>query len=186
MGGTDKGVSLGDLLDGIATVVDPEAPALIHGDRTITWGQTDKRTNNMARQMLARGIEVGDKAAIYMRNRPEYMEAVSATFKSRTVHVNVNFRYTPEEVIYIFDNSDATVVFFATEFIPQMEELRSKLTKVKLFVEVTPEGEAPQFDGAVSLKSSQTMAMVHRSELNARAMICSSFIPAAQPVCPRA
>lgn len=144
------GHSLGDILDGVATVVDPGAPALIHGDRTITWAEFDARSNNLAREIRARGIETGQKNAVYMRNCPEYCEAISAAFKSRTVHLNVNFRYTPEELIYIFDNSDAAVVFFSTEFLPQMEELRPKLTKVKLFIEVTPPGEAPKLEGAVS------------------------------------
>ncbi len=144
------GYSLGDVLDGIATAVDPAAPALIHNDRTVTWGEFDKRSNNLAREILARGIKTGDKNAVYMRNCPEYCEAISAAFKSRTVHLNVNFRYTPEELIYIFDNSDATVVFFSTEFAPQMEELRPQLSKVKLYIEVTPEGAAPVFEGALS------------------------------------
>jgi fatty-acyl-CoA synthase len=144
------GHSLGDVLDGVATVVDPGAPALIHGDRTISWGEFDARSNNLAREIRARGIETGEKNAVYMRNCPEYCEAIAAAFKSRTVHLNVNFRYTPDELIYIFDNSDAAVVFFSTDFVPQMEELRSRLTKVKLFIEVTPPGQAPKFEGAVS------------------------------------
>jgi acyl-CoA synthetase (AMP-forming)/AMP-acid ligase II len=41
-------------------------------------------------------------------------------------------------------------VFFSSEFAPQLRALRSQLIKVKLFVEVTPEGQAPLLDGAVS------------------------------------
>jgi acyl-CoA synthetase (AMP-forming)/AMP-acid ligase II len=144
------GHSLGDLLDGIATVVDPAAPALIHNDRVISWGDFDRRSNNLARALLERGADTGDKAAVYMRNCPEYSEAVAAAFKSRTVHHNVNFRYTPEELIYIFDNSDAAVVFYSSEFAPQMQELRPQLDKVKLYIEVTPPGKAPLLDGALS------------------------------------
>ncbi len=142
--------SLGDLLDGIATVVDPTAPALIHNDRVISWGEFDRRSNNLARALLERGIDYGDKAAVYMRNCPEYSEAVAAAFKSRTVHHNVNFRYTPEELIYIFDNSDAAVVFFSSEFAPQMAELRPQLDKMKLYIEVTPPGQVPLLSGALS------------------------------------
>ena len=79
------GHSLGDVLDGVATVVDPAAPALIHGDRTITWAEFDARSNNLAREIRARGIETGDRNAVYMRNCPEYCEAISAAFKSRCI-----------------------------------------------------------------------------------------------------
>ena len=44
---------------------------------------------------------------MYMRNRPEYLMALAAGWKARLTHVNVNYRYTPEEVWYIFDNADA-------------------------------------------------------------------------------
>lgn len=155
-GVSHRGVSLGDLLDGVATVVDPSAPALIHADRTVTWGEFDKRTNNLAREIRARGIETGDKNAVYMRNCTQYSEAIACAFKSRTVHLNVNFRYTPDELVYIFDNSDATVVFFSSEFAPQMEELRPQLSKVRLYVEVTPPGEAPRLEGAVSFEDLAT------------------------------
>lgn len=150
------GHSLGDILDGVATVVDPAAPALVHNDKTVTWGEFDKRSNNLAREILARGIEVGEKNAVYMRNCTEYSEAIASAFKSRTVHLNVNFRYTPEELIYIFENSDATVVYFSSEFAPQMKELKPKLDKVKLFIEVTPDGAAPLLDGAVSFEELAT------------------------------
>ncbi len=150
------GYSLGDVLDGVATVVDPAAPALIHNDTTISWGEFDKRSNNLAREILARGIKVGDKNAVYMRTCTQYSEAVASAFKSRTVHLNVNFRYTPEELIYIFDNSDATVVTFSSEFVPQMKELKPKLDKVRLYIEVTPDGAAPLLEGAVSFEELAT------------------------------
>jgi 3-oxocholest-4-en-26-oate---CoA ligase len=150
------GESLGDLLDGVATVVDADKPALIHNDRIVTWGDFDKRSNNVARALLDRGIEIGDRNAVYMRNCTEYSEAVSAAFKSRTVHLNVNFRYTPDELIYIFDNSDATVVFYSAEFAPEMRELLPRLTKVRLLVEVTEGGAAPALEGAVAYEDLAT------------------------------
>ena len=136
--------NFGDILDTIAPVVDPASPAFLHGERVITWGETIVRSNNMARAMLDRGAAYGDKVAFYMRNRPEYVETVAACYKARLVHVNVNYRYTPDEVFYIFDNSDATVIIYGAEFQGVIAELRPRLTKVKLFVEVT-EGQAADF-----------------------------------------
>jgi fatty-acyl-CoA synthase len=138
------GWNFGNILDAIAPVLAPDAPALIHGERIITWGETIARSNNLARAMLARGAEVGDKVAFYMRNRPEYVETVAACFKARLTHVNVNYRYTADEVFYIFDNSDATVVVYGAEFRGTIEALKDRLTKVKLFIEIT-DGEPADF-----------------------------------------
>ncbi|MCX2980711.1 acyl-CoA synthetase [Halieaceae bacterium IMCC14734] len=142
--------SLGDVFDGIARVVDPNSPALVHGDRVINWQAFDQRTNNLARSMLERGIASNDKVAVFSRNCAEYSEAIVAAFKSRTVHLNVNYRYTPEELFYIFDNSDAAVVFFSSEFAPQMEALRQQLDKVRLFIEICPLGQEPLYEGALA------------------------------------
>jgi acyl-CoA synthetase (AMP-forming)/AMP-acid ligase II len=73
---------------------------------------------------------------------------LAACFKARLVHVNVNYRYTPEEVYYIFDNSDATVVVYGKEFRHHINTIRDRLTKVKLFIEVGDGG-----DGADSFET---------------------------------
>ena len=61
-----------------------------------------------------------------------------ACFLGRLTHVNVNYRYKPEEVRYIVDNSDATVVVYAREFRDAVAQIHNQLDKVKVFVEVGP------------------------------------------------
>ena len=38
--------NFGDILDAISPVLPQDAPALVHGDRRITWGEMTKRSNN--------------------------------------------------------------------------------------------------------------------------------------------
>ncbi len=132
--------NFGDMLDVVGKVVPPEAMAFIHGTRTITWGEADKAMNNLARAMLAGGAEPRDKVAIYMRNRPEYLLTLGAAWKARLTHVNVNYRYTPQEVWYIFDNSDATTVVYASEFRDAVAQIQPRLPGVKTWIEVSPSG----------------------------------------------
>jgi fatty-acyl-CoA synthase len=134
--------NFGDILDGVSAVIPPDAPALIHGDRVIGWGEATARSNRLARALIARGAEPGDKVAFYMHNRPEYTETLAACFKARLVHVNVNYRYAPDEVFYIFDNSDAQTVVYGAEFRRNIEAIRPRLRKVKTFVEVGDERTA--------------------------------------------
>jgi len=140
-----NGWNFGDILDAVAPAVPPEEPAFIHGERVITWGEATKATNSMARALIARGAKPGDKIAIYMRNRPEYLMALAAGWKARLTHVNVNYRYTPEEVWYIFDNADAQTVVYSSEFRDAVAEIRPRLPKVKTWVEVSPDGQVAPF-----------------------------------------
>ncbi len=47
--------NLGDILDAIEPAVPEDAPALIHGDRIISWPEMSKRSNNLARNLRAQG-----------------------------------------------------------------------------------------------------------------------------------
>ena len=139
------GWNFGDILDAVGPAVPQDAPAFIHGERVINWGEANRQTNNLARAMIARGSQPGDKIAIYMRNRPEYLMAVAAGWKARLTHVNVNYRYTPQEVWYIFDNSDAQTVVYSSEFRDAVTEIRPRLPGVKTWIEVGAQGDIAPF-----------------------------------------
>jgi fatty-acyl-CoA synthase len=143
----------GDILDAISPVLPAEAPAFVHGNRVITWSETTQRTNNLAKALIKRGSKPRDKVAFYMRNRPEYVETLAAAFKARLTHVNVNYRYRPDEVFYIFDDSDAQTVVYGAEFRDIISEIRPRLKKVETFIEVTdgspPANFAHDFDALV-------------------------------------
>jgi len=132
------GLNFGDILEAVSAIASPLAPLFVHGERTIGWGEGTARMNNIARNLHARGVEPGDKVAFYLRNGIEYGELTGACFLGRLTHVNVNYRYKPDEVRYIVDNSDATVVCYAREFRDAVAQIHNQLSKVKVFVEVGP------------------------------------------------
>ncbi|MEZ5558745.1 MAG: acyl-CoA synthetase [Pseudomonadales bacterium] len=146
------GWNYGDILDGVAKVVPADKPALIHGEQVITWPEFDRRSNNLARRFLNRGVQAGDKVAFYMRNCPAYCETLAACFKARLTHVNVNYRYVDDELWYILDNSDSKIVVYGAEFAGHVEKLRQRLPGVGLWVEVTDE-EQPAAEFAVSFEA---------------------------------
>jgi 3-oxocholest-4-en-26-oate---CoA ligase len=134
--------NFGDIVDAVSDTVSPDSPAFIHGERVIAWSEATKRMNNIARNLHARGVAPGDKVAFYMRNGIEYGEMTGACFLGRLTHVNVNYRYKPEEVRYIVENSDATVLVYGREFRDAVAQIHNQLPHVKAFVEVGAQGVA--------------------------------------------
>ncbi|HVU20493.1 MAG TPA: acyl-CoA synthetase [Rhizomicrobium sp.] len=126
----------GDVLETVASVVPPASPFTIHGDHVISWGAAMPRMNNLARAMIARGAKPKDKVAFYLRNAAEYTEALGACFLARLTHVNINYRYKPDEVRYILDNSDAHTLIYHSEFRDAISQIHNQLPKVKTFIEV--------------------------------------------------
>jgi acyl-CoA synthetase (AMP-forming)/AMP-acid ligase II len=133
----------GDILDALDAAFPGDAPALIHGGRVRPWRDFARRSNNLAAALRARGAAPGTKVAFYLRNRPQYVEALAACFKARLVHVNVNFRYQDDELEYILQNSDAEVAVFASEFHDRVERLRGRLPRLRTWVQV--DGEPLEF-----------------------------------------
>jgi fatty-acyl-CoA synthase len=127
----------GDILDSVGAVVPADKPCVIQGERVITWSEFNRRTNNLARRFLNRGLQASDKVAFYLRNHPAYLETLAACFKARLTHVNVNYRYVADELYYILDNSDAALVVYGKEFAVEVQGLRERLPGVKVWVEVS-------------------------------------------------
>src|SRR5581483_10987208 len=95
----------------------PDAPAQVHGDRRSTWKEFDRRADGIAQALLDVEVERQDKVAQYLYNCPEYLESLFGAVKVSCVPVNTNYRYTDDELVYLWDNSDTVAVVFHGIFV---------------------------------------------------------------------
>ncbi len=136
--------NLADLYEIVADAV-PDRPALVAGDRRLTYAELDERANRFAHHLLDHGVETGDKVAIYSWDRAEWAEAMLGAYKARAVPVNVNYRYVADEARYILDNSDAVAVVFERAFAPLLDTIRADLPNLRHSV-VLEDGTHAQTD----------------------------------------
>ena len=102
----------------------PHRPALIEGERSLTWEQFFRARNRLAHSLGALGVGAGQHAIIYAHNALENLIAGSALRALGAVGVPMSHRLTAEEAAYILDNSDATTVFVGDAFLPMAERVR--------------------------------------------------------------
>jgi acyl-CoA synthetase (AMP-forming)/AMP-acid ligase II len=121
--------------------------ALVHGDEHVTWRQYDDHAARLASAFLELGLQPDSKVALYLYNGIEYVTAQYAAFKIRGVPVNVNYRYTDNELLYLLDNSDAEVILFHSSLGDRVERVLGKADKLKAFIEVDDGG--PHVEGAL-------------------------------------
>src|SRR3954469_25149043 len=90
----------------------PDDPALADGERVhATWATFAARTAAVAGGLRDDfGVSPGDRVAIVMRNRPEYLEALYGIWHACLVAVPVNARLHRDEVAYIVEDSGTAVV----------------------------------------------------------------------------
>ena len=122
-----------DVWEAVAETV-PHGPSAIHGERRLTWADTERRANGVAQFLLDLGVAHQDKVAHYLYNCPEYMESTFAILKVGLVPVNTNYRYTDDELVYLWDNADAVVVIFHGVFSERIAGLRSRVPRVRAWL----------------------------------------------------
>jgi acyl-CoA synthetase (AMP-forming)/AMP-acid ligase II len=122
-----------DVWETVADTV-PHALAAIHGERRVTWGDTERRANGVAGFLLGLGAVHQDKVAHYLYNCPEYMESTFGILKAGLVPVNTNYRYTDDELVYIWDNADAVAVIFHGVFSERVAGLRARVPLVRAWL----------------------------------------------------
>ncbi|NOX31645.1 MAG: AMP-binding protein [Actinobacteria bacterium] len=115
--------------------------ALVHGDHRVTWADMNRRANGVAGALLSTsGLAKQDKVAQYLYNCTEFMESQFAIFKAGLVPVNTNYRYTSEELVYLWDNADAVAVVFHESFTKTVEAIRDRLPKIETYLWVDDSG----------------------------------------------
>jgi len=94
----------------------PDRAAVVCGDRTVSWREFDDRAARLASWLYAHGVRPGDRVALDLTNVPEYLETFFAALKLGAAPVNVNYRYTADEVGYVLENSGAAALVHAPQF----------------------------------------------------------------------
>ncbi|MDR1796462.1 MAG: acyl--CoA ligase [Clostridiales Family XIII bacterium] len=95
-----------------------------HYRSELTWKQFDDRANRVANMLIAHGVKRGDKVAILLMNCIEWLPIYFGVMKTGALAVPMNFRYTSEEIAYCTELSQATVLFFASEFLERVEAVK--------------------------------------------------------------
>lgn len=90
----------------------PDRRALIVSGKEVTYRELDERANRLAHHFLSVGFGSGTHIGIQMHNSIETMVAVLASFKIRAVPITVNYRYTTDELVYLYDNADLEALVF--------------------------------------------------------------------------
>ncbi len=88
----------------------PQAPAITSQGVTRNWGELHKRTNRMARGLLAKGVKFGDFVTIALPNGNGFIETCYACWKIGATPQPVSSRLPPQELVAIVELADPPIV----------------------------------------------------------------------------
>lgn len=169
--------NLAAIHEAIASAI-PDRECIVAGGRRLTWAQVTERTRRLANYLRARGIgchreraalrnwESGqDHVALYLLNRPEYLEGMLGAFKARAAPFNVNYRYVDDELAYLLADADARVIIYQARFAPALKRVRPRLPGCNVFLQVADDSGEPLLPGAADYEAALASASPERPPL---------------------
>ena len=99
--------TLGDFLEYWAEKT-PDKEFIVYSDRDLrfTYSEFNKRVNNLAKGMMAIGVEKDSKVGIWATNVPDWLTFLFASAKIGAILVTVNTNYKQHELEYLVENAD--------------------------------------------------------------------------------
>jgi malonyl-CoA/methylmalonyl-CoA synthetase len=80
--------------------------ALEYGEKKLTFGDIDCRSNKMAKLLITRGYVVGDRIAVYLENCIEIIDLFIACAKTGVIFVPINILYKEKEISHILRDAE--------------------------------------------------------------------------------
>ena len=97
---------------GIYAHTQPDKPAVIRPStgEVLTYGELDRRSNQLAHLLHAHGVRKGDHVALLLENNLAFVEAVWACMRSGLYFTPINHHLSAPEAAYIVDDCDAKIL----------------------------------------------------------------------------
>ena len=109
MDGWYKKLGMGDLVDRAAQLFGDKEALFYEGNRW-SFAQLQEDVDRTARGLMQLGVEAGEKVALWMPNRPEWIHILFALAKIGAVLVPVNTRFRTNDLEYVVRQSDSATL----------------------------------------------------------------------------
>lgn len=147
----------------ISSIVDmnadkfPDSKAIIFEDARATYAQLGDRANQKANALLDLGVNRGDHVAVLATNCMELVETFLGIWRIGAVFIPLNFRLSPDELIYMVNHSDATSMIFLDKFEETVKRIRPSIEKIKKIMVIgeNPSQEFIDFEAKTSSASTK-------------------------------
>ena len=88
----------------------PEAAAVVHGERLVTYRELEARANRLAHALAAAGAGRETRVGICLPRTPDLVASLLAVWKAGAAYVPMDPAYPEERLAYMLEDSGATVL----------------------------------------------------------------------------
>ncbi len=124
---------------------------IVYRDLTrYNYFELNKRVRKLANALKNLGVKAGDVVAVLEYDSPRYLELFFAVPMIGAVLHTVNYRLSPDQVLYTMNHAEDKIVFTNTDFIPLLKGIKEKLTVSIPCVLITDKEELPEDELTIS------------------------------------
>ena len=109
-----------------------------------SYGEFDQSIAVFAGALKGLGVEKGDHVAFLLSNTPHFLISLYATMRLGATAVPINPIYSPDEIAYIVNNSDAKVVVALDALLPLVEKAHKALPAVVSYIICETDPSTPE------------------------------------------
>ncbi|MEZ5959409.1 MAG: fatty acid--CoA ligase [Hyphomonadaceae bacterium] len=157
----------------------PDQVALSFEGRETTFAQLDANSNRGVAALLAEGVKKGDRICYLGKNSDQYFELLLAVMKAGAVIAPIGWRLSADEVAYIIDDAQSSLLFVGPECVECGEvaaaksESRPKIIAMEPGAHAHPTYEAwrdahPAEDRRIEVAAGDTALLLYTSGTTGR------------------
>jgi len=124
-------------------VESPNAPALVTGNKTVTFRQLEDRSNRIARYLQSRGVKTGDLVGVCLKRSADMVAAVLAVTKAGAAYVPLDPAYPKDRLAFMLDDTKAALVLTQWSLVDRLPADPARIVNLDRI-----EGELADLNGA--------------------------------------
>ena len=125
--------TLGDLPRNGATIY-PDNIAVVYENTRLTYREFNNRTSRFSNVLINLGYKKGDRICIMADNCLKYLEVYFGAAKIGVTVTPINIRLGEEELIYIINHCEATLLIVGDEYEARANTMKGKLKGIKKWI----------------------------------------------------
>lgn len=124
-------------------MLEPEREIFYRDKFKMNYFELNKRVRRLANVFKSMGIHGGETIAVLDFDSHRYLESFFAIPMTGNVIHTINWRLSPEQILYTINHAQDVIIITHAEFVPLLNALADKMTTVQKIIVATDGGNMP-------------------------------------------
>ncbi|MDQ1278062.1 MAG: fatty-acyl-CoA synthase, partial [Thermodesulfobacteriota bacterium] len=112
----------------------PDKPALIYGDKTLTYAELERECNRTANALTALGVQKYDRVSILAHNTIHHVLTWIGCAKIGAIYLAINYLLRGKDIAYCINHSESKIFIVEDALFDLVKDVMDDMPTVKTFI----------------------------------------------------